>query len=360
MLTDLPQEDSALARAGGWLRSFRSANPPHAPRRAGSFAVRAAVRRASGNDYAFVPPVAPSNRTDRSRTIDAFIAFAQRSVRRYATQTMKTPKRSQETRLIGAADAFVDARMGLGRVAFSLEELTKESGLSAIAAKFQLLRLRSKVVRVSPRQPFFLIVGSEHRSMGAPPATWWLQDYFTWLGRPYYLALQSAASAFGSNPQALQVTQVMTDRPCRIIKVGRIQVRFFVKRGIERTPTQQLAQAAAPLCVSTPEATVFDLVRYATSIGGIERTAETIRPLLPSLRERDLKRVLAAENEPAVAQRLGFIVQAARAKELAQVIYDWLPEKLTVVPLSPSKGERKSLPLVERWQVLNNSRELTL
>jgi hypothetical protein len=350
--------DSALARAGGWLCSFRSANPPHAPRRSGASAVRAAVRRASGNDYAFVPPVAPSSRTDRFCTFDGFIAFAHRSVRRYDTETMKTPRKRKDTRLIGAAETFIDARMGLGRVAFSLDELTNESGLSAIAAKFQLLRLRGKVVRVSPRQPFYLIVSPEHRSMGAPPATWWLQDYFNWLGRPYYLALQSAASAFGSNPQASQVTQVMTDRPLRTIKVGRIQVRFFVKRGIERTPTQQLAQAVAPLCISTPEATVFDLVRYAASIGGIERAAETIRPLLPKLRANELKRVLQAEDETAVAQRLGFVVQSAREKKLAQVIYDWLPEKLTAIPLSPLKGERKSLPLVERWQILNNSTEL--
>lgn len=312
------------------------------------------------DDYSFAPSAAPSSHTDHFCNFDGFFPFAQRSVRRYDTQTMKKPKSSQEARLIGAAEAFIDARMALGRVAFSLTELTKDSGLSDIAARFQLLRLRGKVVRVSPRQPFFLIVSPEHRNMGAPPAAWWLQDYFNWLGRPYYLALQSAASAFGSNPQALQVTQVMTDRPCRTIKAGRIQVRFFVKRGIERTPTQQLAQAAAPLCISTPEAIVFDLVRYATNIGGIERAAETIRPLLPSLRERELKRVLTVENETAVAQRLGFIVQAACEKKLAQVIYDWLPEKLTAVPLSPLKGERKSLPLVERWQVLNNSGELKL
>jgi len=358
--------DAALVRAGGWRRSFRSANPPHAPRRFGSWAIRAASRRAWRRRLCVrsacgaVQPHRPPLHIGDFAIIGSHIAFAQRSVGRYDTQTMKTPKSSQEARQIGAAEAFIDARMGLGRVAFSLDELTKESGLSTIAAKFQLLRLRGKVVRVSPRQPFYLIVGPEHRSMGAPPATWWLQDYFNWLGRPYYLALQSAASVFGSNPQALQVMQVMTDRPCRTIKAGRIQVRFFVKRGIERTPTQQLAQAAAPLCISTPEATAFDLVRYATSIGGIERAAETIRPLLPGLRARELKRVLTAENETAVAQRLGFVIQAAREKKLAQVIYNWLPEKLTKVPLSPLKGERKNVPIIERWQVLNNSGELKL
>ena len=273
---------------------------------------------------------------------------------------MKTPKRSQNNRLIGAAEAFIEARVGLGRVTFSLQELTRESGLSAIAAKFQVLRLRGKVARVSPRQPFFLIVGPEHRSMGAPPANWWLQDYFDWLGRPYYLALQSAASSFGSNPQALQVTQVMTDRPCRAIKAGRIQVRFFVKRGIQRTPTQQAAGAVAPLLISTPEATTYDLIRYATSIGGIERAAETIRPLLPVLRARELRRVLDVENETAVAQRLGFVIAVCGNKPLAKVVRDWLPDKLRPVALAPAKGNRANLPLIKRWQVHNNSSELKI
>lgn len=270
----------------------------------------------------------------------------------------KQTNSASELRRIGAAEAFCDARLALGRVTVVLKDLVKETGLSAIAAKRQLSRLRGKVVRVSPRQPFYLIVSPEHRSMGAPPATWWLQDYFNWLDRPYYLALQSAASSFGSNPQALQVTQVMTDRPCRTIKVGRIQVRFFVKRGIQRTITQQPAGAVAPLLVSTPEATAYDLIRYAISIGGIERVAETIRPLLPLLHARELKRVLDAENEPAVAQRLGFVIEASGNKSLAKVVRDWLPDKLTLVMLSPAKGKRDSIPLVERWQVLNNSNEL--
>ena len=270
------------------------------------------------------------------------------------------PKPDKVMRQVGVAEAFIDERMALGRVAFSMDDFMKKSGLSSVAAKNQLLRLRGKVVRVLPRHPFFLIVGPEHRTMGAPPAIWWLQDYFNWLGHPYYLALLSAASLFGSNPQALQVTQVMTDRPYRAIKLGRIQVTFFVKRGIERTPTQQLTQASAPLCISTPEATAFDLIRYATSIGGIERAAETIVPLLPVLRARKLKRVLKAENEPAIAQRLGFVIEAGGAKRMAQVIYDWLPAKLALVPLSPLKGERKNIPVVERWQILNNSSELKL
>ena len=267
---------------------------------------------------------------------------------------------SQHGRLIGAAEAYIESTLALGRVAFSLDELARTSGLSAIAAKFQLLRLGDKVVRESPRQSFFLIISPEQRSMGAPPASWWLQDYFNWLGHPYYLALQSAASVFGSNPQALQVTQVMTDRPRRTIKVGRIQVQFFVKRGIARSPTQQLSGAVAPLLISTPEVTAYDLIRYATRIGGIERAAETIRPLLPRLRVRELKRMLGAENEPAVAQRLGFVIEACGNRPLAKAVRDWLPHELTPVTLSAANGRRDSLPLTKRWQVLNNSSELNV
>ncbi len=268
------------------------------------------------------------------------------------------PQNARVIRRVGAADAFVDSRLALGQVAFSLAELMKETGLTAIAAKYQLIRLGDRVVRISRRQPFFLIVGPEHRSMGAPPAIWWLQDYFDWLRRPYYLALLSAASLFGSNPQALQVTQVMTDRPGRVINVGRVQVSFFVKGDIERTPTQQLAQAPALLWISTPEATAFDLIRYASRIGGIERAAETISLMLPKLRTRELERVLDAQDEPSVAQRLGFVLEVLGAKKLAAAVHHWLPNKVTTVPLAPTKRKSKNMPVIERWKVLNNSIEL--
>jgi len=49
----------------------------------------------------------------------------------------KQTKSAQELRRIGAAQAFCEARLALGRVTLSLTDLVKESGLSAIAAKRQ-------------------------------------------------------------------------------------------------------------------------------------------------------------------------------------------------------------------------------
>jgi hypothetical protein len=238
-----------------------------------------------------------------------------------------------------------------------MADLVKETGLSVTAARKQLLRLGNRVTRVSPRQQFFLIVSPEHRAVGAPPVTWWLHDYFQWLGQPYYLALQSAAGSFGSNPQALQVTQVMAKIPRRALQIGRLRVRFFVKRTLERTPTQPLANAFAPLQVSTPEATGYDLVRYAPRIGGIGRAAETIAPLLPLMRPAELRRVLKIEDEPATAQRLGFVLEKLRATKLAQVVQDWLPSTLIFVPLVPGLRRRDDAPEIKRWKIINNALE---
>ena len=143
--------------------------------------------------------------------------------------------------------------------------------------------------------------------------------------------------------------------PRRSLEIGRIRVHFFVKRTLEQTPTQPLANAFAPLQVSTPEATTFDLIRYAARIGGIGRAAETIAPLLPLMRPAELRRVLKIEDEPATAQRLGFVLENLKATSLAKVVQDWLPSDLVLVPLLP--GLRGDAPEIKRWRILNNAVE---
>jgi AbiEi antitoxin C-terminal domain len=267
-------------------------------------------------------------------------------------------RRSPADRRVGAAAAFVDSRQARGLFGFPLSDLAAATGLRTGAALAQLRRLRPKVARVSPVQPFFLIVPPEFSAAGGPPVDRWLDDYFSWLGRPYYLALQSAAGAHGSNPQSVQVTQVMTDRPRRPIRVGRLRIVFFVKRSLARTPTQELPRAFAPLRVSTPAATSFDLVRYAPRIGGIGRALETLRPLLPLIRPSELRAVLAAEEEISTAQRLGYLLARSGRPKLADAVDAWLPSRRPVIPLSVgAPAGLPAAPLETRWRVADNSGE---
>lgn len=260
-------------------------------------------------------------------------------------------------RRVGAVSAFADARLAAGHVAFPMSQLVKETSLTVSAARSQLHRLGHKIVRVSKAHPFFLIVSPEHFSRGSPPVDSWLDDYFLWLGHPYYLALQSAASAHGSNPQSIQVIQVMTDTPRRPLTVGQLHVTFFVKRRIRDTPTQQLLNAFAPTRVSTPAATAFDLIRYATRIGGIGRAVETLRPLLPLIDQTALRAVLEAEDEVATAQRLGYVLDKTGKAKLAAVVENWLPAKRPTIMLATTSASRPAGPVDLPWRIVDNSGE---
>jgi|WetSurMetagenome_2_1015567.scaffolds.fasta_scaffold441236_2 hypothetical protein len=54
----------------------------------------------------------------------------------------------------------------------------------------------------------------------------------------------------------------------------------------------------------------------ATAAEDETQAAETIAALLPDLRVRELVRVLNAENEPAIAQRLGFYTGCQRREQV--------------------------------------------
>jgi len=255
-----------------------------------------------------------------------------------------------------ATVAHLDQLLQTGRVAFSLAQLMEQTGLSESAAKNQLRRLGTRIARVAPKQSFFLIVEPEHSVAGCPPPDLWLDDYFAWLGHPYYLALQSSAGVYGSNPQAIQVTQVMTDTPRRALAIGRRKIVFFVKRRICNTLTQTVPNAPAPLKVSSPASTVFDLIRYAGQVGGIGRAIETARPLLVKMTVSELRATLDAEDEKATAQRLGFIAEKTGHEKLAAAIDRWLPAKRPQTPLACNTSATTG-PLALRWQVIDNTKE---
>lgn len=259
-------------------------------------------------------------------------------------------------RHVGAVARFADQRLAAGHVSFSLDELLRATGLSTSAARSQLHRQRPRIIRVSARDTFFLIVTPEHLSRGAPPVEWWIGDYFEWLGRPYYLALQTAARLHGSNPQSIQTTQVMTDRARKPLTVGQQRVQFTVKRRLEKTLVQPLPNAYAPTKVSTPAATAFDLVRYAPRIGGIGRAWETMRPLLPRIEPAALRAELEAEKETSTAQRLGFLFERAGQAKLADTVAALLPSKLPAIPLAVPAAAPAGEP-APRWRVIDNSGE---
>lgn len=256
-----------------------------------------------------------------------------------------------------AAQRFVEFRQARGQITFTLAELQEETGLSFTAARDQVKRLGKHIVRVSPRQDFFLILRPEQLPIGAPPAFWWLDAYFRRVRQPYYVGLLTAAAEYGSSHQAVQVIQVLTSSPLRALKVGRVRVQFFVKKSVGDVPAADLPLAYAPLKISTPEVTALDLVRYAHRIGGIARAVHVIRDLLPRVSKKRLRNAVANESEISNLQRLGFILEYLKRPDLSELVLARLPSKLNWVYLAQHNANGMGLETKRdsTWSVLVNS-----
>jgi hypothetical protein len=224
-----------------------------------------------------------------------------------------------------------------------------------LAARRQLARLGARVTRVTPRRDFFLIVSPEYRALGAPPVEWWLDAFCRYRQQPYYLGLLSAAEMHGSSHQAAQVIQVITDRPMQAIVLGRLRVEFFVKKQVAATPVLEAPNAYAPLLLSTPEATILDLVAYAHRIGGIARAVETIADLRPKITRKGLVRALNAQQETPNKQRLGFILQTLGWQDMCGVVAASLTGRRLPVMLQTHTPVNKGVKVADpQWMVVDN------
>lgn len=249
---------------------------------------------------------------------------------------------------------YLDALQTQGTYAVRREELERQ-GYSRIALKNALRRLAAKGRVAVPHRGFYVLVPLEYRAAGAPPAPWFVDDLMAFLARPYYVGLLSAAAIHGAGHQAVQELQVVTTRPLRSIEVGRTRLRFFVKRGLERTPCTRVKTDTGSMAVSTPEATALDLVRYVAPAGHLSNVATVLSELAEQMAPGRLSDALVeAELEVAHGQRLGYLLERVERPELARAVADWLASRRPrAVPLNPHRSSA-DCPKVLPWKILEN------
>jgi predicted transcriptional regulator of viral defense system len=252
----------------------------------------------------------------------------------------------------GAVARLIRDTQASGRLTVSTQEIAQQAGIGrALDAALRRQALSGCITRVS--RGLFLVVPPEYRSVGAPPVEWWLDDLMAHLGLPYYLGLLSAAEAHGSSHFAVMETQVVAGRWIRPINVGRTRLRFFQKARLESTPVEQRKNSWASLAISSPEATVLDIVHRR--VCGIGRTAMVLSDLMPSFGKRRVLKALTAAGDTVVAQRLGFLLQHLGNEALAAVVERWLgkrrPRLIDLEPGDSAEGETNM-----RWHVRINAK----
>ncbi len=249
-------------------------------------------------------------------------------------------------------ETWVDALQARGRYSFLRTEVIGDTGLSAEAVKKALQRLarRKRVAKV--KSYFYVLVPLEYLHAGGPPPPWFIDDLMKAMERPYYVGLLSAAGIHGASHQQPQEFQVITDRPVRPLQVGRSRIRFFTNKRAADTAVRSVKTPTGAMRVSTPEATAFDLVRFAKAAGQIDNVASVLAELAPLMDPKRLLSAVRAGSDVADAQRLGYLLERVRGRPQAKALHEWLERQSPhVVSLRPGRTAAGAAE-DRRWHVL--------
>jgi predicted transcriptional regulator of viral defense system len=251
--------------------------------------------------------------------------------------------------------AFVDDLQAHGRYTFTRAEAAGTEERSRVALEAALRRLKQKGRIVSPRRGFYVVVPTEYREAGCPPVSWFIGDLMRFLGQPYYVGLLTAAAIHGAAHQQPMVFQVMTDRPTRPVSAGRARIEYHMSRYLESTPAVEAQTDTGSMRVSTPEATAFDLVRFAPAAGHLSNVATVLVELAEELDSGALA-ALAASRAVPDAQRLGYLLDFIGEDDLANSLLDALAgRRRRTILLMPGQASRDE-PAHPLWRVVPNER----
>lgn len=249
--------------------------------------------------------------------------------------------------------AWVESLQAQGRYTFTSRDLRQHASRSAVAMAAALRRLKQKGRIQAPRRGFFVIVPVEYRAAGCPPATWFVADLMRFLGQPYYTGILSAAALHGAAHQQPMAFQVVTDRPTRPAKAGRVRIEFHMSRVLERTPVVEMPTDTGTICVASPEATAFDLVRYPAAAGYWSNVATVLGELAERMQPEALASCAVHQAAPDV-QRLGYLLECIDWPELAARLVPRLTGQRVRPVLLATKRKPGRAKLHQTWRVVPN------
>lgn len=251
---------------------------------------------------------------------------------------------------------YVDHLQSLGRYTFSWSELEKVFEHSDLALKKSLHRLVRKGSLLVLQKGFYIIVPPEYSAKGTLPPLLFIDDYMSFLHRPYYVGLLNAAAMHGAAHQQPQEFYVVISKPARrpINKKGN-RLNFIVKNRLPSIGIEPKKTDSGIVKVSGPELTAYDLMYYIDRVGGYDRCLTILEEMAEKLNPEILYSLAVEKSLLAPWQRLGFILENELTKlEAADAIYQAVMEcSLYRIPLIPKK-EKLTFSSANRWKIIDN------
>ena len=248
-----------------------------------------------------------------------------------------------------------------GKNAFALQSLYSAfPDRSETALRSALNRLVEKGRVVSIHKGYYLVIPPRYLSKGILPPALFMDAFMRELGRPYYMALLSAAAYHGASHQQPQEFFVMTVLPAmRPMEKKGMKVNFISKTAFPDALLETVKTEAGYLSISNPVLTAADLVQFERHVGGLNRVIVVLEELCeriePDAFDADLIRLVPV----TVLQRLGCLFERVLGRqELADALFESLHRAdvtLFRIPLKAS-ASAKGQVADDRWKVIQNIR----
>ena len=245
-----------------------------------------------------------------------------------------------------------------GKCSFTIQQAQNDLGKSLKAIYSSIEHLLAKNELASPAKGFYVIVPPEYQVLGCLPAEHFIPYLMEHWQCSYYVGLLTAARYQGASHQAAQVFQVMIEGRSRPkVICGKVTIHFIANRHLSATPIQTLSTAKSLLKVATPEGTAMDLLNFPDQAGGLNHIATILSELQESINPDKLRMLTESKSPFAWKQRLGYLLEAIGASELADVLKKYLAQQRRVdyIPLMPGLEKSQDISRSSVWKVIENA-----
>lgn len=225
--------------------------------------------------------------------------------------------------------------------------------------KNDLFRLSSQGILYPVYRGFYVIMPPHYAAKRMIPPIYYIDQLMTYLNKPYYISLLSAAEILGAAHQRPQKFSVMTVFPKSTVSPAKNKSLVWEYR--KEIPSDFLLSRnseTGTILFSNSELTAIDIVQYEQYIGGLSRAATILEELTENLDFHGVSDRLFNYTSIATIQRLGYMLEDVLGHtEIAEVLYAELrsfAKRFRYVPLNTRKtvenAEKNS-----RWKVYINA-----
>ncbi len=255
---------------------------------------------------------------------------------------------------------WVHSREINGFPTFSFGDVRQEfPAYSEQVIKNELFRLSAQKKLYPAYKGFYVIVSPQYGARSVVPPMYYIDQLMTYLGKPYYISLLSAAALLGSAHQRPQRLSVTTVFPRATVSSEKNRLLLWSYR--KHIPSELLEtrnSETGTVRYSNAELTAVDIVQYEQYVGGLSRAATVLEELADDLDFGNVAEKLFEHTSVAAVQRLGYILETVlHRQEIADTLHHELVEyagRFRYVPLTTrnhsAPSERDS-----RWKIYVNT-----